>query len=559
MKKKFSRVAMGSLFFASALVASTVAAPVAQAAVIDVEIGKYTSLDNDYPVVNQTGETKGNFALTAGALAELQIILKGDKLATLKVPEELVGKINPDGDAEVQVGFTIDLTEISLVDQLLTAAETAVGTLAYLIDSQSLFGLKTNFQEVNEALKAFDYLRNLNVSVTSSQITVLDGGEYMQVQFDDATMRFIANKISEAVDNLQAAILAFELSGTGVISSAVAGLIDVALVPVKAIINALLEVVPCIANGFADITKFFGAATMFKESTVTFPTAMDLPMEWFEEFAPNGLTVNFLGTIVEPGILEFEFFEKENNDNVSPVVFADIVKPVTPVIKEIAGDKDTGYTLLVTAEAGSTVNVKDPEGNVIGTAVVPGTADGKTQADVTVTVKGDAVKEGTDCDVTATDAAGNESDAAIAQLGDKVEPVEIFRAYNPNSGEHLYTPSEKEMGEVIAAGWDDEGTAWYATSRGNTVYRLYNPNSGEHFYTLSEKEYEEVAEAGWKKEGSTFFSNEEEEVEIFRVFNPNAQGPGSHHYTVYGEERDGLVDLGWTDEAVAFYGMAVAE
>ncbi|WP_420796822.1 hypothetical protein [Bifidobacterium callitrichos] len=33
------------------------------------------------------------------------------------------------------------------------------------------------------------------------------------------------------------------------------------------------------------------------------------------------------------------------------------------------------------------------------------------------------------------------------------------------------------------------------------MYRLYNPNSGEHVYTTSKVEYENVGRAGWHKEG----------------------------------------------------------
>ncbi|MDO4404607.1 MAG: leucine-rich repeat domain-containing protein [Atopobiaceae bacterium] len=43
----------------------------------------------------------------------------------------------------------------------------------------------------------------------------------------------------------------------------------------------------------------------------------------------------------------------------------------------------------------------------------------------------------------------------------------MYRLYNPNSGEHFYTASEKERDSVVAAGWKYEGKAWYALEGGS--------------------------------------------------------------------------------------------
>ncbi|MCI1674000.1 MAG: hypothetical protein LKI34_07295 [Bifidobacterium tibiigranuli] len=39
-------------------------------------------------------------------------------------------------------------------------------------------------------------------------------------------------------------------------------------------------------------------------------------------------------------------------------------------------------------------------------------------------------------------------------------PVAVYRVYNKNSGEYVYTTSAKEYAVVGAAGWHQEGTAW---------------------------------------------------------------------------------------------------
>lgn len=130
----------------------------------------------------------------------------------------------------------------------------------------------------------------------------------------------------------------------------------------------------------------------------------------------------------------------------------------------------------------------------------------------------------------------------------------LYRVYNKNSGEHLYTASLGESKHLINLGWKDEGVAWNLPESGTPIYRLYNPNSGEHFYTANQAEYENVAKAGWNKEGIVFHSDLNKKTPIYRLFNPNADGAGSHHYTVNQAERDNLVKLGWKNEDIAFYG-----
>lgn len=157
--------------------------------------------------------------------------------------------------------------------------------------------------------------------------------------------------------------------------------------------------------------------------------------------------------------------------------------------------------------------------------------------------------------------AAAKDSAAVSKIVDAVkakapaEKVVIYRAYNPNDGDHLYTTDKAEFDKVIAAGWNNEGTAWNAASKGTAVYRLYNPNSGEHFYTSTVSEYNDVAAAGWNKEGVAFYSADSKAVNVYRLFNPNAKGPGSHHFTTNASEVSTLVKAGWKNENIAFFGL----
>lgn len=128
--------------------------------------------------------------------------------------------------------------------------------------------------------------------------------------------------------------------------------------------------------------------------------------------------------------------------------------------------------------------------------------------------------------------------------------VRVYRVYNPNSGEHLYTAGEGEYNSLVVSGWTGEGIGWYAPNSGNPVYRLYSPQ-GVHFYTVSSYERDSLVKAGWRYESIAF--NSGGSTPIYRAYNPNN---GQHNFTSVQYEQKSLVAAGWKDEGVPFYGAA---
>ncbi len=132
----------------------------------------------------------------------------------------------------------------------------------------------------------------------------------------------------------------------------------------------------------------------------------------------------------------------------------------------------------------------------------------------------------------------------------------LYRVYNPNNGEHLYTKNLNEVISLTKIGWNYEGVNSQQPATGNAVYRLYNPNSGEHFYTLSSYERDSLVKAGWRYEQIAFYSDPAKHTAIYRLFNPNAKGKQiSHFYTSSSAERDSLVKIGWRYEQISWYGL----
>lgn len=138
--------------------------------------------------------------------------------------------------------------------------------------------------------------------------------------------------------------------------------------------------------------------------------------------------------------------------------------------------------------------------------------------------------------------------------------VDMFRMYNPNSGEHFYTADAKERTTLDEAGWNYEGIGWTAPKTSSTpVYRLYSGT--DHHYTTDKAERDNLIKVGWKDEGIGWYSDDSKSVPLYRQFNPYVEptaptnNSGSHNYTTNSEERDALVKVGWRDEGIAWYGM----
>lgn len=133
--------------------------------------------------------------------------------------------------------------------------------------------------------------------------------------------------------------------------------------------------------------------------------------------------------------------------------------------------------------------------------------------------------------------------------------VDMYRLYNKNTGEHLYTADVVEKNHLISIGWRYEGVGWEAPVKSERpVYRLYNPNTQDHHYTLVRAEKDMLIEAGWRYEGIGWYSaSPSNGIPLYRQYNPNAKS-GQHNYTLSRGEVKHLIELGWRDEGIGWYG-----
>lgn len=152
---------------------------------------------------------------------------------------------------------------------------------------------------------------------------------------------------------------------------------------------------------------------------------------------------------------------------------------------------------------------------------------------------------------TTTSTTTNTTVATVPSEAKTLEnPVNVYRMYNPNSGEHFYTASLSEATYLFGVGWRWESTAYQASSStGKAVYRLYNPNAGNHFYTTNQGESNYLRTVGWRYENIAWYAFGD--ANLYRLYNPNSTS-GEHLYTTSTSERDSVIKAGWNYEGVAW-------
>ncbi|WP_058209252.1 adhesive domain-containing protein, partial [Lactococcus lactis] len=523
----------------------------AQASEVDVTLASKTKLDSTYgSPINTTGSHMGTLTVTNNIGAQANILLQTLKSAEIKIPAELANNIKFDDNADVSVQMGINITKIpvlgDLFNSLATGTDKAIKKqLAILVNNPALGGSKLD--KVYDALNALETFQNMDMSKQVSSITVKDG--VATAKFDDSTARYIANKIITLLDNLQTAINMVDWG-----NSVLGRIANTITSSVKPAINFGIDSLRNIINGSANFASLLGNAGIFTSSTIKFPVDLDLPMSWFEQYAPNGLTTNFTAGIENTSGISWDIFKNTADAN-KDVVFADIVAPATPVLSNV---KKSSVT--VKAEAGSTVTVYNASGAKIGSAKVPGTADGKTQASVNVNFT--EQKADAKISVKAADASGNTSAAATATIpGDPTPDPDktqvVYRVYNPNTGEHFYPTSAYERDQVVNAGWRNEGILETAPTSGRAIYRVYNPNAkgGDHYYTTSQYEAKSLVSKGWKWDNNAkpvFYSGGSKPVYV--AYNPNAE-TGAHNYTMSAYEQNSLLSMGWKYGETAWFAV----
>ena len=143
--------------------------------------------------------------------------------------------------------------------------------------------------------------------------------------------------------------------------------------------------------------------------------------------------------------------------------------------------------------------------------------------------------------------------------------TQIYRLYQPSSGNHLFTSNTQEIDILTGLPTDsyfiNEGIAYEVGAEANqNLYRFYNHIAGRHFYTASDFERDHLifnSSEPYIYEGIAYqvYSNDHRaapSTAVFRYFDPTTN---YHFYTASLEEQTILETTHpyWINEGIAWY------
>lgn len=131
-----------------------------------------------------------------------------------------------------------------------------------------------------------------------------------------------------------------------------------------------------------------------------------------------------------------------------------------------------------------------------------------------------------------------------------METQPVHSIYNPNTGEHLLSTDMREVHDLEAMGWRNEGIIFGSTIKeGVPIYRFYQKSTGHHRYTSKKEEMDQLKAKGWSQDQTILYASPIDGQEVYQIQNPNdkriALSPDP-------QEREALCKLGWIDLGVAF-------
>ena len=456
--KKWTKRKILNLAISSCLLFTSLAIPVsiavtsgtisASAAVLDIELlsnvtsnnDSGTSTSNRWTAANQNQPV--NFTISGGALADASAVFSGKKQAVLVVPPELRGNVAAAGSAAINTNVTIDLSKVTFLTAVLNAANDLTNVITQITSGAlgNLTGVDIDLTEVNRQLELVNNIENLGAASFTAPETLAADGSYISAPISDGLGLVLAQNVSNILQDLNAAVQALEAKGTSIPSNLVATAINTALLPVKGTVNvAVSGALPLLAVGGSGVNELVDAS-LLGATTVTLPTTVSTPQN-----LSNNLDTRFVGTVVQTDLLDVNLLATA--DGVSNIYFAaGTTSEVTaPTVTGVTGNSTAGYEVKGTADANTTVEIRNAGGTVIGT----GTADGTGAFTVTIP---------------AGEAGANETLTAVAKnaSGTESTPTTFQTPADPNTP--VATPIVETVTGSTTKGYEVKGTAEVGTT-----------------------------------------------------------------------------------------------
>ncbi|MCA5012818.1 MULTISPECIES: Ig-like domain-containing protein [unclassified Enterococcus] len=384
--KKQNKYRALSLVMTSSLIIAPLTVPLsfylpggitASAAVLDAEILSNISSSNNSgtstanPWTADGSSQNVDFSISGGELVGGSVITNGTKQAVLAIPNELQGRVSPNGAAQIDTNVTITVGDLTFLTGTLNAINQLTNLLTDITDGTlgSLTGVTLNLTTVNQKIDALNNLENFGSASFSSNAVLSPDGSYIHANIDDGLGLVLAQNVSSLLQDLKAAVDALNATGSGIASNVVAAGINAALLPVKGTVDtAINAALPLVAIGGSGVNELADASVL-GGTTINIPTTVLSPQNLTQD-----LDAKFVGTVIKADAIDVSLIKTANG--VSDIYYAGTAAAVAPpVVTNTTGTSTTGYTVTGTATAGNSIAIRNAGGTTIGTGLVDGSGN----------------------------------------------------------------------------------------------------------------------------------------------------------------------------------------
>ncbi|GGC81341.1 adhesive domain-containing protein [Enterococcus wangshanyuanii] len=384
--KKQNKYRALSLVMTSSLIIAPLTVPLsfylpggitASAAVLDAEILSNISSSNNSGTNTSNrwaadGTSKNvDFSISGSELVGASVVADGTKQAVLAIPNELQGRVSPNGAAQIDTNITLTVGDLTFLTGTLDAVNQLSNLLTDIVDGSlgSLTGVTLDLTTVNQKIDALNNLENFGSASFTSNAVLSPDGSYINANIDDGLGLVLTQNVSTLLQDLKAAVAALNATGSGIASNIVATAINTALLPVKGTVNTAIDLaLPLVGLGGEGVNQLADASVL-GGTDINIPTTV---------LSPQGLTQNldarFVGTVVKADLIDVALIKTANG--VSDIYYAGTAAAVAPpVVTNTTGTSATGYTVTGTATAGNSIAIRNAGGTTIGTGIVDGTGN----------------------------------------------------------------------------------------------------------------------------------------------------------------------------------------
>lgn len=381
----------------------------ASAALVDAEILSNVGTTNNSGTSAAAGYNPANnqnvtFTVSGAGLAQATVVNVNKKVVVLAIPDDLVGKVTPNGNAVVNTAVTIRLDQVPALQAVVTGTTNLLTQVTQLLDGlTSTAGLETNTQAVVDQLNLLQTLIQTGQATFNAPLKVSADGKYLYADLNDGLGQVLSQNLSTILNNLKAAVNALTVTGTSVVTKPVADGLNLTLLPVKATLSGVIDTANATVGVAGSLVSTLADAAVLGDTSITVPTTITAPNNSISGQPGKVTAENFYGSVVNTDLIDVNLLR--TSSGVTPVYFnvnATGAALAAPVVNSVTGNTTTGYTVTGTTEPGATVTIKNANGTTVGTATADGTGNFSTTLPGTVGANAPLI-------ATATDGAGNVS------------------------------------------------------------------------------------------------------------------------------------------------------